>query len=127
MPGLIDALPESAVWVDMTTNDRDLVLELARRAAERGIEVLDAPVTAAIDGARTGNLTIFVGGPAPAIERARPYLEALGRIIPCGALGTGNAVKLVTNQIWLVNAAAIGEALVLGKSAGVELPSSGRR
>jgi 3-hydroxyisobutyrate dehydrogenase len=55
------------------------------------------------------------------LDKIRPYLEALGRIIVCGPLGTGNVVKLVTNQIWFINAAAIGEALVLGKKAGVEL------
>jgi 3-hydroxyisobutyrate dehydrogenase len=122
MPGLIDALPPGATWIDMTTNDRDLVLELARRAEARQIAVLDAPVTGAVDGARTGNLRIFVGGPGPVIETVRPYLEVLGQIIECGALGNGNVVKLVTNQIWFINAAAIGEALVLGKKAGVELP-----
>ena len=122
MPGLIDALPPGATWVDMTTNDRELVFELARRAEARRIAVLDAPVTGAIDAARTGNLRIFVGGSGPVVEKVRPCLELLGQIIPCGRLGNGNVVKLVTNQIWFINAAAIGEALVLGKKAGVELP-----
>jgi 3-hydroxyisobutyrate dehydrogenase-like beta-hydroxyacid dehydrogenase len=122
MPELIDALPAGAVWIDMTTNDRDLVLELACRAEARGVETLDAPVTGAVDGARTGNLTLFVGGQDEVVARVRAYLEVLGRIIHCGALGNGNVVKLVTNQIWFINAAAIGEALVLGKKAGVELP-----
>jgi 3-hydroxyisobutyrate dehydrogenase len=121
MPSLIDALRPGATWVDMTTNDRDLVLELAQRAEARHITVLDAPVTGAIDGARRGKLTIFVGGSEPVIEKIRPYLELLGRIIVCGPLGNGTVVKLVTNQIWFINAAAIGEALVLGKKAGVEL------
>lgn len=121
MPSLIDALRPGATWVDMTTNDRDLVLELAQRAEARHITVLDAPVTGAIDGARRGKLTIFVGGSGPVIEKIRPYLELLGRIIVCGPLGNGTVVKLVTNQIWFINAAAIGEALVLGKKAGVEL------
>ena len=121
MPGLIDALRAGATWVDMTTNDRGLVLELAQRAEARQVSVLDAPVTGAIDGARRGTLTIFVGGPGPVLEQVRPYLELLGRIIVCGPLGNGTVVKLVTNQIWFINAAAIGEALVLGKKAGVEL------
>jgi 3-hydroxyisobutyrate dehydrogenase len=121
MPGLIDALRPGATWVDMTTNDRGLVLELAQRAEARQVRVLDAPVTGAIDGARRGTLTIFVGGSGPVLEQVRPYLELLGRIIVCGPLGNGTVVKLVTNQIWFINAAAIGEALVLGKKAGVEL------
>jgi 3-hydroxyisobutyrate dehydrogenase-like beta-hydroxyacid dehydrogenase len=121
MPGLIDALRPGATWVDMTTNDRGLVLELAQRAEARQVRVLDAPVTGASDGARRGTLTIFVGGSGPVLQQVRPYLELLGRIIVCGPLGNGTVVKLVTNQIWFINAAAIGEALVLGKKAGVEL------
>jgi 3-hydroxyisobutyrate dehydrogenase len=65
---------------------------------------------------------LFVGGTDEVLEQVRPYLEVLGQIVMCGALGNGNVVKLVTNQIWFINAAAIGEALVLGKKAGVELP-----
>ena len=118
MPGLIDALRPGATWVDMTTNDRGLVLELAQRAEARQVSVLDAPVTGAIDGACRGTLTIFVGGSGPVLEQVRPYLELLGRIIVCGPLGNGTVVKLVTNQVWFINAAAIGEALVLGKKAG---------
>jgi 3-hydroxyisobutyrate dehydrogenase len=114
MPGLIAALPTGATWVDMTTNDRELVLELARRAETRGISVLDAPVTGAVDGARRGELTIFVGGALQTVEHVRPLLEAMGRIIVCGDIGTGNVVKLVTNQIWFINAAAIGEGKDLG-------------
>src|SRR5690242_7889428 len=68
MPGLIDALPTGGTWVDLTTNDRELVLELAERARRRDIGVLDAPVTGAIDGARRGELTIFVGGVEGVIE-----------------------------------------------------------
>jgi 3-hydroxyisobutyrate dehydrogenase len=121
MPALIDALPSGAVWVDMTTNDRGLVLQLADRARARDVAVLDAPVTGAVDGARRGELTIFVGGPVSVIERVRPVLEVMGQIIVCGELGTGNVVKLVTNQIWFINAAAIGEGLVLGKKSGVDV------
>jgi 3-hydroxyisobutyrate dehydrogenase len=120
MPSLIAALPAGATWVDMTTNDRELVLELAHRARTRDINVLDAPVTGAVDGARRGELTIFVGGSPQTVEQVRPLLEAMGEIIVCGDLGTGNVVKLVTNQLWFINAAAIGEGLVLGKKAGVD-------
>ena len=120
MPSLIAALPAGATWVDMTTNDRELVLELAHRARTRDINVLDAPVTGAVDGARRGELTIFVGGSPQTVDRVRPLLEAMGEIIVCGDLGTGNVVKLVTNQLWFINAAAIGEGLVLGKKAGVD-------
>ena len=121
MPQIIDAMKEQAIWVDMTTNDRELVIALAEQGAPKGIRVLESPVTGAVDGARLGKLTMFIGGDAAALEEARPYLELLGKIIPTGSLGTGNVVKLITNQIWFINAAAIGEALVLGKKSGVDL------
>jgi len=82
---------------------------------------LEAPVTGAVDGARLGKLTFFVGGDTDVIERVRPYFEIMGKLIVCGPIGTGNVVKLITNQIWFINAAAIGEGLVLGKKAGIDL------
>jgi 3-hydroxyisobutyrate dehydrogenase-like beta-hydroxyacid dehydrogenase len=90
-PGLIDALAPGATWIDMTTTDPDLVGDLGRRAHARRIDVVDAPVTGAVDGARTGRLRIFVGGAEPVVEKVRPYLEVLGRIIPCGALATATS------------------------------------
>src|SRR5712672_3944155 len=65
-------------------------------------------------------LTLFVGGDAAVLERAGALFAPLGKVIHCGALGTGNVVKLVTNQIWFINAAAIGEALTLGVKGGVD-------
>ncbi len=121
LPPLLKAMPAGSIWVDLTTNDRDLVLSLAKQANEREISVVEAPLTGAVDGARLGKLTFFVGGNHHAIEAVRPYLEIMGKPIICGALGCGNVVKLVTNQMWFINAAAIGEALVLGKKSGVEL------
>ena len=72
-----------------------------------------------MDVARKGTLTLFVGGEAAVLARARAVLAPLGTVIHCGALGTGTIVKLVTNQIWFINAAAIGEALTLGVKGGV--------
>ncbi len=120
VPPLIDVMPEGSVWVDLTTDDLHLVRQIAEQAAARGVAVLEAPVTGAVDGARLGRLTFFVGGDAALVERVRPYFEIMGTPIACGALGTGNVTKLITNQIWFVNAIATGEALVLGKKAGVD-------
>jgi 3-hydroxyisobutyrate dehydrogenase len=119
--GALLALKEGATWVDMTTNDAELIKSLAKLGAERSINVVDAPVTGAVDGARTAALTIFVGGDAPVMDSVQPILEAMGSVIRCGALGTGNAVKLVTNYLWFTHAAVMGEALLMGKQAGVPL------
>ena len=121
VPALIGEMRAGTIWVDLTTNDRNLLTQIAGQAQARGISVVEAPVTGAVDGARLGKLTFFVGGDPESIARVRPYFEIMGKIVVCGALGTGNVVKLITNQIWFINAAAIGEGLVLGKKAGVDL------
>ena len=118
--GALSALEPGSVWVDLTTNSRDLVLELASDAPD-GVSVVDSPVTGAVDGARQGTLTLFVGGSAGAVASARPVLEHLGTVIECGPLGSGNVVKLVTNQLWFAAAAALGEGFAVGIANGVEL------
>ncbi|MGB5758642.1 MAG: NAD-binding protein, partial [Acidimicrobiales bacterium] len=85
------------------------------------VGVVDSPVTGAVDGARNGKLTLFAGGAADDLDRVLPVLEHLGRVIRCGPLGTGNVTKLVTNQLWFIHAAAIGEGFALGMANGVAL------
>jgi 3-hydroxyisobutyrate dehydrogenase len=116
----LSALAPGSMWVDLTTNRRELVIELAA-SAPAGVDVVDSPVTGAVDGARNGELTLFVGGDAGAVARVTPILDHLGLVVPCGPLGTGNVVKLVTNQLWFVAAAALGEGFATGMANGVEL------
>ncbi|MDG2426793.1 MAG: NAD(P)-dependent oxidoreductase [Acidimicrobiales bacterium] len=118
--GALAALRPGSCWVDLTTNRSELIQRLAN-AAPADIFVADSPLTGAVDGARTGRLTLFIGGDDKTIARATPILEHLGRVIVCGPLGTGNVVKLVTNQLWFIAAAAIGEGFALGMSHGVDL------
>lgn len=118
--GVLAALEPGSIWVDLTTNRKEFVSELAAKAPE-GVSVVDSPVTGAVDGARNGKLTLFVGGIAEDLDRVVPILEHLGRAIRCGPLGTGSVTKLVTNQLWFIHAAAIGEGFALGMANGVEL------
>ncbi|MGA0238666.1 MAG: NAD(P)-dependent oxidoreductase [Acidimicrobiales bacterium] len=118
--GALAALRAGSVWADLTTNRREFVQELADDAPP-GVTVMDAPVTGAVDGARNKRLTLFAGGAEADLERVVPVLENLGRVIRCGPLGTGNVVKLVTNQLWFIHAASIGEGFALGLANGVEL------
>jgi len=118
--GALEELSPGNVWVDLTTNRKDYVIELAGMAPE-GVTVVDSPVTGAVDGARNGKLTIFSGGDNDDLDRVIPVLENLGRVIRCGPLGTGNVTKLVTNQLWFIHAASIGEGFALGMANGVEL------
>lgn len=118
--GALAALSPGSTWVDLTTSRPELVQRLAAEAPD-GVSVVDSPVTGAVDGARNGTLTLFAGGEPAGVERVRPVLERLGRVIGCGELGTGCVVKLVTNQLWFVGAAALAEGLAVGVRNGVEL------
>lgn len=119
--GLLSQLQQSSIWIDMTTSDPEFVRELEGQVKVKGASMLDAPVTGAVDGARKGELVYFVGGDRTTFEDCLPLLEVMGRkIFHCGAIGTGNVVKLVTNQLWFINAAAIGEGLLLGVRGGVD-------
>lgn len=118
--GALQALRPGSVWVDLTTNRKELVAELAAEAPTR-VSVVDSPVTGAVDGARNGRLTLFVGGDDATVDLVAPILSHLGLVIRCGPLGNGNVVKLVTNQLWFIAAAAIGEGFAIGVGNGVEL------
>ena len=118
--GALQALKPGSIWVDLTTNRRELVAELAGLAPV-GVRTVDSPVTGAVDGARNGKLTLFVGGDDDTVATVTPVLSHLGLVVHCGGLGTGNVVKLVTNQLWFIAAAAIGEGFAVGMANGVEL------
>ena len=92
--GALKSMRPGSIWVDLTTNRKELVAELAAEAPE-GVGVVDSPVTGAVDGARNGRLTLFAGGKAEHLKQVTPILENLGTVITCGGLGTGNVVKLV--------------------------------
>ena len=117
--GLLAGLKAGATWIDTTTTERKQSFALAAEAEDAGAALLDAPVTGAVDGARRAQLTLFVGGEEARVEASRAMLEAMGRVIHCGPLGTGLVVKLVTNMLWFIHAAAFGEGLVLGAKGGV--------
>ena len=119
--GVLAGLRPGSTWIDMSTSACDLFRRLAAEVAARGGDALDAPVTGAADGAQAGTLSIFVGGDAAVLARQRPLLEVMGaQIFHAGPAGAGLAAKLLTNLLWFIHAAAIGEGLLLGVRAGIE-------
>lgn len=118
--GALRSLKAGSLWIDLTTNRNELLFRLALEAPE-GVTIVDSPVFGAVDGARSGKLTLFAGGDQASYDRAAAVLGHLGMVIHCGALGTGNVVKLVTNQLWFIAAAGIGEGFATGIANGVEL------
>ena len=120
--GILAAARAGTTVIDTSTSAVDLVRELEAYAGTRGVDFLEAPVTNAIDAAALGKLSIFVGGDKACYEKHLPIFKTLGeKILHVGAAGNGATVKLLTNLLWFVSAAAIGEGLMLGAKAGVPL------
>ena len=120
--GLMALVRAGATIIDTSTSSVELVKTLVAEAARRGVGFLEAPITNAIDAAAEGRLSIFVGGDATLLDRCRPIFDVLGnKVFHVGAPGNGATVKLLTNLLWFVSAAAIGEGLMLGAKAGVPL------
>jgi len=118
--GLLSGNCQGKVWIDCTTSSPLLMRELAQAFEEADGLAVDAPVTGSVDSAIRGDMIMFVGGAEAAVTAARPILKTMGQIRRVGTYGNGYVAKLVNNQLWKIHAAAIGEAMVLAKKAGLE-------
>ncbi|AHG91878.1 6-phosphogluconate dehydrogenase NAD-binding protein [Gemmatirosa kalamazoonensis] len=117
---LLDAIPAGALFIDCTSGDPATSRHLAERLAERGIGFVDAPVSGGVIGAEKGTLTVMVGGDAALLDRARPVLAAFGeKIVHCGAIGAGDALKAVNNALLAVHLWSTAEGLAVLERAGV--------
>jgi 3-hydroxyisobutyrate dehydrogenase-like beta-hydroxyacid dehydrogenase len=120
--GVIDAARAGLLCVDMSTIGPVDARRIAAALSERGVAMLDAPVTGSAPRAHDGSLTIMVGGESESFARARPVLDAMGRlIVHVGELGQGQMLKLINNSLGAANAAALAEALLLARATGVDL------
>ncbi|MBU6365272.1 MAG: NAD(P)-dependent oxidoreductase [Gemmatimonadetes bacterium] len=118
--GLLATLPAGAVLVDCTSGDAATSRRIAERLASRGIAFLDAPVSGGVAGAEKGALTVMVGGDADTLERVRPVLARFGtRIVHCGGVGTGDALKAVNNALLGLALWGTAEGLAALEKAGV--------
>lgn len=119
--GLIESMPSGTAWLDLTTNSPTVVREVYAKCKEKGISLLDTPVSGGPAGARSGKLAIYVGGEREAFDRYKPLLDAIGdQVLYVGDIGAGNTAKLVHNLASLVTRMAIAEVFSLGVKAGVE-------
>jgi 3-hydroxyisobutyrate dehydrogenase len=120
--GLLDGLRQGSLVVDHSTISPSATVEFAARAGEKGAAWLDAPVSGGSEGAQRGTLSIMVGGSPADLERARPYLEAVGsNITHVGPVGAGQTAKIVNQILVVVNQLAASEALLLAEAAGLDL------
>jgi 3-hydroxyisobutyrate dehydrogenase-like beta-hydroxyacid dehydrogenase len=120
--GVLAHAKSGATIIDTSTSAVELVQELVALAQSKGLGFLEAPVTNAVDMAALGRLSIFVGGAQALFEQHKALFEVIGeKIFHVGAPGNGATIKLLTNLLWFVSAAAIGEGLMLGAKAGIPL------
>jgi 3-hydroxyisobutyrate dehydrogenase len=115
-----DALRAGTLLVDCTSGDPGTSRTIAAELVARGVQFIDAPVSGGVAGAVAGTLTVMVGGAAADLERARPVLEAFaGKIVHCGAIGAGHALKAVNNALLALHIWSTAEGLVAAMNAGV--------
>lgn len=116
-----DTLARGSVFIDMTSGAPGRTREIAVELAERGVAVVDCPVSGGVPRARTGELAIMAGGESAVLDRVEPVLRAMGTSIHrCGGVGAGQAMKALNN---LVSAGGflIGiEALLMGQRFGLD-------
>jgi 3-hydroxyisobutyrate dehydrogenase-like beta-hydroxyacid dehydrogenase len=121
--GLLDALPRGAVICIAASCAPETCRRLASLAAERGIGVIDTPVVLGQQAADEGRLTIYAGGEAAHVERARPALSAFGKqVVHVGGIGSGQIAKTLNNMLLWACMAANMEVLTLAKQLGCDVP-----
>jgi 3-hydroxyisobutyrate dehydrogenase len=120
--GVIHGAREGSLVVDMSTISPHATKEISTKLAEKGVAMLDAPISGGSEGAANGTLSIMIGGEASDVERVRPAFEAMGKTIThVGGTAAGQTVKLV-NQILVVgNMLAVSEALLFAQAGGLDL------
>jgi 2-hydroxy-3-oxopropionate reductase len=119
--GIIEGARRGLVFVDMSTISPIVSQRVGKALEAKGVAMLDAPVSGGEKGAIDGALSIMVGGDKAVFERVLPIFQAMGRTITLiGPLGFGGFTKLANQIIVAVNLTALGEALTLGKKAGLD-------
>jgi len=120
--GLAEGLEPGKIIVDQTTGNPDETRAMAAELAEKGITMIDAPVSGGPAGADAGTIAIMVGGAVETFETVKPYLESISpNVMHCGDIGNGHVVKLVNNSIAACNRLAMLEAVAMGRKYGLSL------
>lgn len=119
--GLIEGMAPGSVLVDCSTIAPEAARHIAARLGEKGIAMLDAPVSGGAQGAIDATLAIMAGGEAEVLARVRPLLECLGqRIVHIGPNGAGQVAKACNQMIMVAAIQAAAEAMRLAAASGVD-------
>ncbi|MCB1691917.1 MAG: 3-hydroxyisobutyrate dehydrogenase [Pseudomonadales bacterium] len=119
--GLLERIDPATLVVDSSTIAPSSAVKVATAASEKGIAMIDAPVSGGVGGAVAGTLTFIVGGSTEAFERARPILADMGKnLFHAGDAGAGQVAKICNNMLLSVLMTGTAEALQLGVSKGLD-------
>ncbi len=120
--GLLGGMKPGSTYVDLSSNAPSLVRSLHAKLAEKGINMVDAPVSGGEEGAIAGTLSVMVGGAKDDFDRLKPLFSSFGsNVFHCGDIGAGSVTKLCNNITSFSIGVALDEALTLGVKAGVDL------
>ena len=120
--GVLEGATAGSIYVDLSTNSPTAIRRIHQVCAEKGVIVLDAPVSGGIYGAAAGTLAVMVGGDETVFQRIKPTLEAIGsHVVYCGPIGSGAVCKICNNLLSMGTGVLLAEALTLGMKAGVDL------
>jgi 3-hydroxyisobutyrate dehydrogenase len=119
-PAVLDALAPGTTVVDMSSSEPERTRALAQVLAQRGVTLVDAPVSGGVQRAESGELAIMVGGEQRDIARVQQVLSALGRTYHAGPVGAGHAVKALNNLMSATHLLVTSEAILAGQQFGLD-------
>jgi len=120
--GIINKVSKDCLLIDCSTIDIKTSVEIGTKAKEKGIKIIDAPVSGGVMGAKNGTLTFLVGGSKDAFDLAKPLLEIMGKnIFHAGELGCGNGAKICNNLALGISMIGASEALMLAKRLNIDI------
>ncbi len=119
--GILQGAASDSVYIDLSTNSPTLIRHICEVFREKGVQVLDAPVSGGPIGAQQATLAVMVGGETAVYQRVKPVLDAIGnKVTHVGAIGCGAIAKLVHNMIGICQLNLLAEGFTLGVKAGVD-------
>tara|TARA_B100000427_G_C15448816_1_gene568640 strand:- start:97 stop:1011 length:915 start_codon:yes stop_codon:yes gene_type:complete len=120
--GLINKVTNKCLLIDCSTIDIQTSIEIGKKATEKGIKMIDAPVSGGVMGAQNATLNIMVGGTKDAFNLALPLLKIMGKnIFHAGKLGSGNGAKICNNMSLGITMIAASESLMLAKRLNIDI------
>ena len=120
--GIINKVSKNCLLIDCSTIDIQTSIEIGKKATEKGIKMIDAPVSGGVMGAEKATLNIMVGGTKEAFENALPLLKIMGKnIFHAGELGSGNGAKICNNMSLGITMIAASESLMLAKRLNIDI------